>query len=410
MSGQGRADALAPGGVRGAEFFSLPPARRLIAFVGLALTLGYAIVLAGAYLDGHFLTDRQWRPIANDFVNVYAAGRLTLDGAPAAAYDWPQHKQAEVRAIGSDFADYYGWHYPPTFLFVAAALAALPYLVAAVGWLAASFAAYAAAIVGILDRRVGLAVACGFPAALWNVTAGQNGLFTAALIGGALGLLERHPALAGVCLGLLTYKPQFGLLFPLALLADRRWPTMAVAAAVAIGLAAASWLAFGSASWEAFFHWMPITSRVVLTEGQADWSRLQSLFGLVRAHGGSETMAWTAQAIGSIAVAAAMVWLWRSRAPFDLKAAALAAATLVATPYLYMYDLVALAVAVAFFLRFALARGFAVTDAVGLVAAGTLILIYPYVKTQVGLAAALIVLLLALRRALSRERIIPPGP
>ncbi len=55
------------------------------------------------------------------------------DGNPAAAYDWPIHKQAEVSAIGHDFDDYYGWHYPPTFLFVAAALATLPYLAAAIG-------------------------------------------------------------------------------------------------------------------------------------------------------------------------------------------------------------------------------------------------------------------------------------
>ncbi len=159
----------------------------------------------------------------------------------------------------------------------------------------------------------------------------------------------KRPALAGVCLGLLTYKPQFGLLFPLVLIADRRWLTIAVAALVAVGLAAASWLAFGSASWETFLHWMPITSRVVLTEGHADWNRLQSLFGLVRPLGGSEQLAWTVQAVGSLAAAVAVIGLWRSRASFDLKAAALAAGTLVITPYLYMYDLVVLAVAVAFF-------------------------------------------------------------
>ena len=93
---------------------------------------------------------------------------------------------------------------------------------------------------------------------------------------------------------------------------------------------------------------MPITSRVVLTEGHADWNCLQSLFGLVRSYGGSEQLAWTIQAAGSLAVAVAVTGLWRSRAPFDLKAAAIAAGTLVVTPYLYMYDLVVLAVAVAF--------------------------------------------------------------
>jgi arabinofuranan 3-O-arabinosyltransferase len=377
-----------------------PPfsAARAIRLIGLTLALGYLIALGGTFLKGDFLLDGQGRPIANDFVSVPAAGRLSLDGAPAAAYDWTTHKQAEVRVIGHDFAGYYGWHYPPTFLFVAAALATLPFVVAMVVSLAATLAAYVAALSGILGRT-GIFVALGFPAALWNVTAGQNGFLTAALIGGTLGLMQRRPALAGICLGLLTYKPQFGLLFPLVLIADRRWLTIAVAAAVAIGLAALSLLVFGSASWQAFMHWLPITGQIVLGEGHADWSRLQSLFGLVRTHGGSERLAWSIQAIASVALAIATTALWRSRAPFDLKAAALAAATLVVTPYVYMYDLVVLAVAVAFLIRFALERGFVAGEVFGLAAAAALILIYPYAKSQVGLAAVLIVLALVMQRA-----------
>jgi hypothetical protein len=375
-----------------------PQATRYFAVIGLALALGYLIVLGGTYLKGDFLADAQGRPIANDFVDVYAAGRLTLDGEPAAAYDWPTHKQAEVRAIGRDFEDYYGWHYPPTFLFAAAALATLPFLIAALVWLAVTLAAYVAAMVGILGRS-GVFVALGFPAALWNVTAGQNGFLTAALIGGALGLMERRPALAGVCLGLLTYKPQFGLLFPLVLIADRRWLTMAVAGAVASGLAVLSWLAFGSASWDAFVHWMPITSRIVLGEGHADWSRLQSLFGLVRSHGGSAQLAWTVQSVGSLIVAVGIAWLWRSRLPYDLKAAALACGTLLATPYLYMYDVVVLAIAAAFLIRYARERGFLASELAGFFATAVLVLTFPYAKTQVGLAAVLIVLALIVQRA-----------
>jgi arabinofuranan 3-O-arabinosyltransferase len=373
---------------------------RRVALIGLTLALGYLIFLAGAYLGGHFLTDAEGQPIANDFVNVFAAGRLTLDGMPAAAYDWPLHKAAEVRAVGHDFANYYGWHYPPTFLFAAAGLALLPYLVAAVVWLAATLAAYAVTLGGILGTRAGAFLALGFPAVLWNVTAGQNGFLTATLIGGALGLLERRPALAGICLGLLAYKPQFGLLFPLVLIADRRWLTVAVAALVAIGVAALSWLAFGTASWKAFLHGLPVTGRVVLGEGAADFDRLQSLFGFLRAREGSETLAWTAQSIGTLALLAGLVWLWRSRAGYELKAAALAAGALLATPYVYIYDLVVLAVAVAFLIRLALARGFTASEIVGLPLTGALILIYPYAKTQVGFAAALIVLALVAQRAI----------
>jgi len=376
-------------------------ARRLVAAVGLALALGYLIVLAGAYLSGQFLIDPQGRPIANDFVNVYAAGTLVDGGDAAAAYDWPRHKAAEIGAVGHDFANYYGWHYPPMFLFAAAALAMLPYLAASLIWLLATLIAYAASMAAILQSRAGIALALGFPAALWNVTAGQNGFLTATLIGGTLGLSERHPALAGVCLGLLTYKPQFGLLFPLVLIADRRFVTVAVAAAVAAALGVASWLAFGGATWAAFIHGMPAISHAALSDGAIGFSRMQSLFGLVRTLGGGERLAWTVQAAGILALALALLWLWRSRAAYELKAAALAAGALIATPYVFTYDLVVLAVSVAFLLRFLLVRGFWPSEAVGMIAAGILILTFPYQTGQVGLAAVLIIFAMAARRALA---------
>jgi hypothetical protein len=276
-------------------------------------------------------------------------------------------------------------------------------------WLLATLATYAATLGGILGGRVGVFFALGFPAVLWNATAGQNGFLTATLIGGTLALLERRPLLAGICLGLLTYKPQFGLLFPIVLIADRRWLTLAVAAVVAISLAALSWPAFGSAAWEAFIHSTPLTSRVVLGEGGADWDRLQSLFGFVRANGGGEALAWTVQTIATLALATALVVLWRSRVAYDLKAAALATGALIATPYLYTYDLVVLAVAVAFLLRYALERGFSTAEILGLPIAGALILMFPYVKTQVGLAAVLIVMALVAQRVLSDAHPLVPA-
>lgn len=367
---------------------------RLISRIGLALALGYAIVLGSAYLSGDWLIDAQGAPIAGDFVNVWAAGQLTLDGHPAAAYDWTLHKVAEVRAIGHPFDVYYGWHYPPTFLFAAAALALMPFVAASVIWLAITLPAYVLAVRNIVGGNAGIFVAIGFPAALWNATAGQNGFLTAALIGGTLGLMERHPNLAGICLGLLTYKPQFGLLFPIALIAGKQWRVIAIAAVTALVMASAAWTVFGTESWQAFFHWMPATSRVVLGEGAADWQRLQSLFGFVRAHGGSETLAWIVQISAALTLAAGIFWLWRSRAPFELKAAALSAAALLATPYLYIYDAAVLAVPVAFLLRASLARGLSLFDTIGLAAITTLLLCYPYVKTHVGLAATLTTLAL----------------
>ena len=91
---------------------------------------------------------------------------------------------------------------------------------------------------------------------LTNTLVGQNGFLTASLIGGALYLMPMRPVLSGICLGLLSYKPQYGLLFPLVQIAASQWTVFATAAFVAVALAALSWLAFGTESWQAFLHWM----------------------------------------------------------------------------------------------------------------------------------------------------------
>ena len=379
---------------------ALPPTdpRRLIAVVGLTVLLSELVFLGGAYVQGFFIADRAGHGIANDFVNVWAAGRLVLDGHAAQAYDWSIHRQVQEAAVGHAFDDAYRWHYPPPFLFVAAAVATLPYIPAGIAWLIATGAAYAAAIRGIVGERVGWLVALGFPGALWTVTAGQSGFLITALMGGALALLERHPVLAGCCLGLLAYKPQFGVLFPLVLAATGRWRAFGAAAATVAALAALSVVAFGTAPWLALTHSVATANQLVLADGGMGWNKLQSLFGLVRALGGGETLAWIVHGAGAVAAAIAITLLWRSRAPYDLKAAALAAATVLVTPYAFAYDLVLLAVPCAYLLRFGLSHGFLRFEFLGLTAAGALLLSYIVATTQVGLAASLIVALLIARR------------
>lgn len=126
----------------------------------------------------------------------------------------------EEAALGHPFEGYFGWHYPPVFLFVAAALATLPYTTAYVLWTFGTFPAYLVAVRAIVGERSGYFLAAAFPAVLCNFIVGQNGFLTAALLGGGLLLLAEAPILGGVCLGLLTFKPHLGLLVPIALIAS----------------------------------------------------------------------------------------------------------------------------------------------------------------------------------------------
>ena len=136
-----------------------------------------------------------------------------------------------------DFIGYFAWHYPPPFLFVASLLAQFPYGVAFVGWAFLSMLPYLAVMRAIVGRSFGLVLAAACPALVINMMVGQNGFLTAALVGGTLSLMPKRPVLAGICLGLLSYKPQYGLLFPIVLIAASQWATFVTAGVVTVVLA-----------------------------------------------------------------------------------------------------------------------------------------------------------------------------
>jgi arabinofuranan 3-O-arabinosyltransferase len=364
----------------------------------VAVCVAQASFLALALVHGHWLILPEGGSPDTDFVNVWAAGRLVQDGQPFAAYDWTVHKAAEEAALGHAFPSYYPWFYPPPFLFAAALVACFPYVPAFVAWLAATLSAYVLAIRVITGHAIGILVACAFPAVLTNAMTGQNGCLSAALMGGALHLMERRPALAGALIGLLTYKPHLGLLFPLVLAASGRWRTFAAAALVTVLVAALSWLAFGSATWEAFWRAMPVLSQAVMTDGRGDFGKVQSVYALIRNLGGGEPLAWALHAAVVAVTAAGLVALWRSRAPFELKAAALAVGALLVTPYLYIYDLVVLAVPIAFLVRLGLVGGFLPGELPALALAGLLIAAFLVVNFPAGLIAIGIVAALTVRR------------
>ena len=243
----------------------------------------------------------------------------------------------------------------------------------------------------IVGRPFGWLLAVAFPVVLTNTLVGQNGFLTASLIGGTLYLMPTRPVLAGICLGLLSYKPQYGLLFPLVLIAASQWTVFFTAAFVAVAMAFVSWLAFGTESWQAFFHWMPMFSQAFLTEGRAPWGKMQSIFALVRYFGGTEQLAWVFQWIMSGAVAVLLALMWRSRVSYPLKAAALAAGTLLITPYLFLYDVMVLAIAVAFLVRIGVREGFRRMNCRRSGWSRRYLMFYPLVGAPTGFAATLIV-------------------
>ena len=372
---------------------------------------GYSLILLGicaiailgwiALSDG--LIDRNGKPLGTDFSNVYAAGRLTWQGRPAQAYEPALQHAAEKAAFDGRDVPFYGWHYPPFFFAIAVIVAAVPYGWGLALWLAASFAAYLAAIRAILPRPETLLTAAAFPAVFVNIGHGQNGFLTAALLGGALHWLDRRPWLAGILIGCLAYKPQFGVLIPLALVAGGRWRTIAAATATVAVLIAVSFATLGGEVWHAFANSMTFTQTVVLEQGDTGWEKIQSAFSAARMWGAGIGVAYSVQIALALMLAASLAGLWHGDAAFELKASALATASLLATPYVLDYDLVALAVAIAFLVRHGLRRGFRDFEISLLAAAWIVPLLSRAVAGSTGMPLGLLVMLalygFTLRRA-----------
>ncbi len=195
---------------------------------------------------------------------------------------------------------------------------------------------------------------------LVNVGHGQNGFLTAALIGGALVLLDRRPGLAGVLFGLLSYKPQFGLMIPLVLVATGRWRAFGFAALTVAALAVASTIAFGPQVWSAFLASTEFSRVVVLEAGDTGWHKMQSVFSWVRMWGGSIGLAYALQRRRD-----RLCWpsCWSgcgaAIARIRSRPALLIIASVLATPYALDYDMMVLAPAIAFLVVDGLQRGFA---------------------------------------------------
>ncbi|HKX65227.1 MAG TPA: glycosyltransferase family 87 protein, partial [Rhizomicrobium sp.] len=319
------------------------------------LALGLISCVLYLVITAHGFNDYAGRPLGTDFSNVYAAGIAAAHGDPTAPFD-PQRQLAAERALFGAETPFYGWHYPPFFLFVAGALAQFGYIPALIIWQGVSLLLYLGAMSLLLRRSAAPAMmrdwlwfplALGFSAVLVNLIHGQNGFLTTALFAAGLAVLDERPFISGVLFGLLCYKPQFGVLIPIVLLATGRWRCFGAAAATVACLSAAATASFGWQVWPAFLESMTFTRTVVLEQGNTGFHKIQSVFAWVRMWHGPVWLAYTAQIVAAVMVIFALLRIWRASIAIGYQKAALCAAALLITPYCLDYDLMLLAPAIA---------------------------------------------------------------
>jgi arabinofuranan 3-O-arabinosyltransferase len=317
---------------------TLSPRLRTLAYCWIVLaSAGWLVDLLRQTRD--HLTNGALRPFGDDFINYWSAAWLALHGRAETIYDWNAFHAFEAGIAGASI-DFFHYSYPPSMLVLSAPLGLIPYVPALFVWLIAGWLAFYAALRLADPERQVLVLALATPAVFINAVGGQNGTWTAALFGGGLVLLERRPILAGILFGLLTYKPQMGVLLPLALLAGRQWRAIIAAAATAAILVTASVLLFGTKIWPVYAAHVEVLRHVILEDGTGVWYRMLSVFVAARRLGADVPTAYAVQAVAGLVSAPVVALAWWRDAPVPARNVLLVLGTCLTTPYLQDYDLV----------------------------------------------------------------------
>ena len=124
--------------------------------------------------------------------------------------------------------------------------------------------------------------------------------------------MNKRPVVAGVLIGLLAFKPQFGLLIPLALLAGRQWTAFAAATVTTVVLVAGTAALFGPETWLAFWNNLAVINQK-MAEGHVPILKMTSLFATLRVHGVDASIAYALHGVLAAAVAAVVAWVWHRR-------------------------------------------------------------------------------------------------
>jgi hypothetical protein len=324
-----------------------PLTRRQLAIVLLLVVLGSLNALrtlpAVWDLDPNGLSRFTKTLPEADFANLWAGGTLATEGMAGTALD-PEAYRAWTRQTFTPDLPEREWSYPPTMLLLSAPFAQLPlgsaYLVWTFGTLLALWLALRGSGVAI---PVAIATVLS-PSACVDLIFGQTGALTAALFLGGMLLIDRRPIVAGILIGLLTVKPQLGLLIPICLIASGRWRVLVAATVTMVALIVATGILFG---WDLFSLYLEKTAPLMRAVLEAPFPKPYQANGItvflaLRTLGGSVSLAYAIQALAVLGAVVVTWQVWRRGAgDLTLRVALVACLALLATPYGYSYDMVA---------------------------------------------------------------------
>jgi alpha-1,2-mannosyltransferase len=281
--------------------------------------------------------------IGTEFRMFWTGSYMALHGELSDIYNNSKFEAVETRLAGTEKG--HVWLYPPPFLLMVLPLSLLPFLASLGIWLAVTLSCYLLILRRICPQPHVILWMVFFPGIVINFMVGHNGFLSGTLVGGGLLFINSSPILAGILFGLFFYKPQLGILIPLALLAGRRWNILGITAISAAGIGIASALIFGPDTWLEFLRNLPIAAK--LTDSPRFWDRMPTIYAAARAAGNGTLIAWTLQGIMMLGVMAGVYWVWSGKASAASRASILILGILLVTRYAFIYDYAILAIPLA---------------------------------------------------------------
>lgn len=285
-----------------------------------------------------------------DFSNLWSGSRMALQGQIGFLFDVDQYR-ATLRAMFHPDMLNQEWSYPPSILLIGVPISLLPIFWSYVVWTFGTIICLHFAVKSAnLPLFAHLAVLAA-PSVIVSATFGQNGSLTGALLIGGLMAMRARPVLAGVLFGILTIKPQLGILLPVCIIASFNIRCLISAGLTTIAIALLTGVFFGFDVWPHFF----TDTRAIMTEVlQFSFPYPYQInqftyFVLCRSLGLGLTASYIVQGIATLACIIAVFYLWwpANRVDHLSKVSLTAMMSIMATPYGYSYDTVPFSFALA---------------------------------------------------------------
>lgn len=290
--------------------------------------------------------------LGRDFINFWSGGHAVLDGKVKNLYDLEQYRNYLLVNFKPPLNNY-NFSYPPHSLLFFSIFGALPYIWGLALWTFGALAfAYFSCRQWALQWQNVMVVTIG-PAAIIAVFSGQTGIWLVAIWMMSLALLDERPIISGILIGVLTIKPQIGVLLAIYLICGGYWKVISSTIITTLILIGVSIVFFGIQPWLSFIQeTMPHQSKIIAVDYGIFDHMVHTPFKWVINLRMNVSVAWILQSIYMVSAIAIMIWASLRAVDRRLQLAVLSVLTFLFSPYMVIYDMTLIAFAICLYIEF----------------------------------------------------------